>query len=83
VRVSRCVTPTIVGELATFRTLLGLAVVFLVIALMAAVFGFGFVSSTFMDGAKNFFFIFLVLAVLSFVGGFFYHRYHRQSFWDR
>jgi uncharacterized membrane protein YtjA (UPF0391 family) len=58
--------------------MLRFAIVFLVIALIAGVFGFGYVSSTFMDGAKILFFIFIVLAVLSFLG----HGYRRRSFWD-
>lgn len=45
------------------------AIVFLVIALIAAVFGFGFVSSMSYDAAKILFFVFIVLAVLSFIGG--------------
>jgi len=54
-----------------FRTALGLGVAFCVIALIAALFGFGVVSTESWIVAKVFFFIFLVLAVLSFVGGFF------------
>jgi len=49
--------------------MLRLAIVFLVIALIAALFGFGFVASLSYDAAKIFFFIFIVLAVLSFLGG--------------
>jgi uncharacterized membrane protein YtjA (UPF0391 family) len=52
----------------------GLGVVFLIIALIAALVGFGAVESIAWGGAKIFFFIFLVLAVLSFVGGFFFRR---------
>jgi uncharacterized membrane protein YtjA (UPF0391 family) len=59
-----------------FRSLIGLAVLFLVIALVAALSGFGAVESIAWGGAKIFFFIFLVLAVLSFVGGFFVRRGH-------
>lgn len=54
-----------------FRNILGLGVVFLVVALIAALFGFGVVSSGSMLIAKICFFVFLVLAVLAFVGGFF------------
>lgn len=54
------------------RTTISLGVVFLVIALIAALVGFGAVESLAWEGAKIFFFIFLVLAVLAFVGGFFY-----------
>jgi uncharacterized membrane protein YtjA (UPF0391 family) len=48
----------------------GLGVVFLVLALVAALFGFGIVSGESWAAAKVCFFIFLVLAVLSFVCGF-------------
>jgi len=54
-----------------FRSILGLGVAFLVLALVAALFGFGVLSAESWMVAKIFFFIFLVLAVLSFVGGFF------------
>lgn len=47
--------------------MLRLAVVFLVIALIAALLGFGGIAGTSMDFAKILFFVFLVLAVLSFV----------------
>ncbi len=46
------------------------AIVFLVIALIAALFGFGLVSGMAWDAAKVLFFVFIVLAVLSFLGGF-------------
>jgi len=49
--------------------MLRLAIVFLVIALIAAFFGFAGVASLSWDGAKILFVIFLVLAVLSFIGG--------------
>jgi len=49
--------------------MLRLAIVFLVIALVAAFLGFGGVASLSWEGAKILFFVFLVLAVLSFVGG--------------
>jgi len=45
------------------------AIVFLVIALIASLFGFGFVSSMSFDAAKILFFVFIVLAVLAFLGG--------------
>lgn len=51
--------------------MLRLALVFLVVALIAALFGFGGVAGLAWDGARILFFIFLVLAVLSFLGGFF------------
>jgi len=56
------------------RSTIGLGVVFLVIAMIAALVGFGAVESIAWGGAKIFFFIFLVLAVLAFVGGSFYRR---------
>jgi uncharacterized membrane protein YtjA (UPF0391 family) len=49
--------------------MLRLAVVFLVIALVAALFGFVGVASYSWEGAKILFFVFLVLAVLSFLMG--------------
>lgn len=58
------------------RTSVSLGVVFLVIALIAALSGFGAVEAIAWGGAKIFFFIFLVLAVLAFVGVFFYRRRH-------
>lgn len=45
------------------------ALVFLVIALVAALFGFGLVANLSYDAAKIFFFVFIVLAVLAFLGG--------------
>ncbi len=48
--------------------MLRLAIMFLVIALVAAFLGFGGVASLSWAGARILFFIFLVLAVLSFVG---------------
>lgn len=57
-----------------FRTALGLSVAFLVIALIAGLFGFGLVSAESWLLAKIFFFVFVVLAVLAFVGSFFVRR---------
>jgi uncharacterized membrane protein YtjA (UPF0391 family) len=54
--------------------MLRLAIVFLVIALLAAFFGFGGVADYSWAGAKILFFIFLVLAVLSYLGGSIYPR---------
>ena len=53
------------------RSVLGMGVMFLVIALIAGLFGFGFVSAESWFVAKVFFIIFLVLAVMAFVGGYF------------
>jgi len=58
-------------------TMLRLAVLLLVIALIAGVFGWG-VANEFMYAAKICFFVFLILAVLSFFG----HGYKRRSFWE-
>jgi uncharacterized membrane protein YtjA (UPF0391 family) len=48
--------------------MLRLAILFLVIALVAALFGFGVFAGIAFSAAKILFFIFLVLAVLSFLG---------------
>lgn len=56
------------------RTTMGLGVAFLVIALIAGLFGFVGMGSVAWEGAKIFFFIFLVLAVLALLGGYFYRR---------
>ncbi len=57
--------------------MLRLAILFLVVALIAAFLGFGGVASLSWEGAKILFVIFLILAVLSFLG----HGYRRGSFW--
>ena len=57
--------------------MLRLAIVFLVIALIAAFLGFGGVADYSWAGARIFFVIFLVLAVLSFLG----HGFRRRSNW--
>jgi len=50
--------------------MLRLAIVFLVVALIAAFLGYGGVEGLAFEGAKILFFIFLILAVLSyFMGG--------------
>lgn len=49
--------------------MLRLAILFLVIAMIAALFGFGLVGSMAWDAAKILFFVFIVLAILSFIGG--------------
>ncbi len=49
--------------------MLRLGVAFLVIALVAALFGFVGVASYSWEGAKILFFVFLILAVLSFLVG--------------
>jgi uncharacterized membrane protein YtjA (UPF0391 family) len=56
--------------------MLRLAILFFVVALIAAFIGFGGVASYSWEGAKILFFIFLVLAVLSFLG----HGYRRGSY---
>jgi uncharacterized membrane protein YtjA (UPF0391 family) len=54
--------------------MLQLAIACLVIALIAGLFGFGVVASSFAGAAKILFFVFVVFAVLSFVGGGFRSR---------
>ena len=49
--------------------MLRLAILFLVIALIAALFGFGLVGDMAFAAAKILFFVFIVLAILSFLGG--------------
>jgi uncharacterized membrane protein YtjA (UPF0391 family) len=61
------------GKLVMLR----LAIVFLVIALLAAFLGYGGVAALSWEGAKILFVIFLILAVLSFLG----YGYRRGSFW--
>jgi uncharacterized membrane protein YtjA (UPF0391 family) len=50
------------------------AVVFLVIALVAALFGFGGIAAGAVEIAKVLFFIFVVLAVVTFIFGLFRRR---------
>ncbi len=49
--------------------MLGLAVLFLILAIIAGVLGFGVVAGTAFMAAKVLFFVFLVLFVLSLLGG--------------
>lgn len=56
--------------------MLRLAILFLVIALIAAFFGFANVENYSWAGAKILFFVFIVLAVLSFLG----HGFRRRSY---
>jgi uncharacterized membrane protein YtjA (UPF0391 family) len=49
--------------------LLQYAIVFLVIALVAAAVGFGNVAGVAMDGAKILFWVFIILFVISLIGG--------------
>jgi uncharacterized membrane protein YtjA (UPF0391 family) len=55
-------------------TMLQLAVFLLVVALLAALLGFGGLAGSFVGLAKIVFFVFLVLAVLSFFGGRMFQR---------
>jgi len=50
-----------------FSNLLYWAVVFLVVAIVAALLGFGGVAGTAMEGAKLVFWVAIVIAVISFV----------------
>jgi uncharacterized membrane protein YtjA (UPF0391 family) len=52
------------------QVMLRLAVVFLIIAMLAALSGFGVISGMAWEGARIFFFIFLVLAILSLFMGY-------------
>ena len=47
--------------------MLRLAIVFLIVAMVAALFGFGLLADFSFDAAKILFFVFLVLAVVSFI----------------
>ncbi len=58
--------------------MLRLAVMFLVIALITGFLGFAGVANLSWDGAMILFVVFLILAVLSFVG----HGYRRRAFWE-
>jgi len=49
--------------------LLQYAIVFLVIAVVAAAVGFGGVAGVAMDGAKILFWVFIILFVVSLIGG--------------
>jgi uncharacterized membrane protein YtjA (UPF0391 family) len=50
-----------------FSNLLHWAVVFLIVAIVAALLGFGGVAGTAMEGAKIVFWVAIVIAVLSFI----------------
>ena len=54
--------------------MLRLALIFLIVALVAAVLGFGLIASFTFEAAKILFFVFLVLAVISFIAGAFRGR---------
>ena len=58
--------------------MLRLGIVFLVIALIAAFFGFARVAAFSWEGAKILFVVFLILAALSFVA----HGFRRRRFWE-
>lgn len=55
--------------MANMGSLLHYAVVFLVVALIAAAVGFGGVAGVAMEGARILFWVFIVLFVISLVGG--------------
>lgn len=48
--------------------MLGLAVLFFVIAIIAALFGFGVIAGVAAGAAKIFFIVFIILAILSLLG---------------
>lgn len=49
--------------------LLHYAVVFLIVALVAAAIGFGGVAGVAMEGARLLFWVFIILAVITLIGG--------------
>ena len=57
--------------------MLQLAISCLVIALIAALLGFGGIAGSFVGVAKILFVVFLIIALLSFVGG----GFRRGSYW--
>ena len=57
--------------------MLQLAIACLVIALIAAVLGFGGIAGSFVGVAKILFVVFLIIALLSFVGG----GFRRRGYW--
>ncbi|MGA2257271.1 MAG: DUF1328 domain-containing protein [Thermoguttaceae bacterium] len=57
--------------------MLQFAIACLVIALIAAFLGFGGIAGSFMGVAKILFVVFLIIALLSFVGG----GFRRGSYW--
>jgi len=59
-------------------TMLQLAIACLVIALIAALLGFGGIAGSFVGVAKILFVVFLILAVLSFLGG----GFRRGRYWN-
>jgi uncharacterized membrane protein YtjA (UPF0391 family) len=56
------------------RTMLRLALLFFVIALIAAFMGFPLTGAVMWEAGRIFFFVFIVLAVLALLGGAFYGR---------
>jgi uncharacterized membrane protein YtjA (UPF0391 family) len=58
--------------------MLRIAILLLIIAFLAGLFGFGLIETAFIDGARILFFVFLVLAVLSFLAGTFRNRRFRE-----
>jgi uncharacterized membrane protein YtjA (UPF0391 family) len=57
--------------------MLQLAIACLVVALIAALLGFGGIAGSFVGVAKILFVVFLIIAVLSFLGG----GFRRGSYW--
>jgi uncharacterized membrane protein YtjA (UPF0391 family) len=53
-----------------FGNLLHWAIIFLVVAIIAAIFGFGGVAGTAMEGARILFWVAIVLAVVAFLFNF-------------
>jgi uncharacterized membrane protein YtjA (UPF0391 family) len=57
------------AEDVSMGSLLHYAIVFLIIALIAAAVGFGGVAGVAMDGARILFWVFIILFVISLIGG--------------
>ena len=60
---------SMIRETIRSKVMLGYAVTFLIIALIAGALGFGLVGGMAYGAAKIFFFVFLVLAVVSLLNG--------------
>lgn len=63
------VPPPVIGLFITSIFMLRWSIIFIVIAIVAAIFGFGGVAETATDIAKILFFVFIALFILSFIFG--------------
>ena len=55
------------GQIMSFGNLLHWAIIFLIVALVAALLGFGGVAGTAMEGARILFYVAIVIAVIFFL----------------